>query len=351
VAAGIQRSGPIITSAALLIGIVLGAFAMGEVVFMKAMGLGLLLSVLVDATLVRMLLVPASLRLAGPPQLVGAETPDGLYRRFNLNESMSKPCIATRRRNEARVCPCPGPVRPGARRPARADLSLAGRSTVHAMGMQGIGQEGLWLRKTKLRRDMIDRGKAYSHLYDLNSREITIVDHSLRQASVYAMSALNQDADARFSSKDLKLDLTPTGRRHQLQNWNCAEHNLGMSPCRRKWRREGELRDGPAPSGWRRTPPNKGNRRVRQGRPGTGFLHGHSRLAKKSPGQAKGMSEVVRRLAPLGLLCAVDVETRYEGTGRMAELSRKMASRIAVTYEQIRHRCSLKDEVFEIPKG
>jgi hypothetical protein len=37
--------------------------------------------------------------------------------------------------------------------PARADLSLAGRSTVHAMGMQGIGQEGLWLRKTKLRRD------------------------------------------------------------------------------------------------------------------------------------------------------------------------------------------------------
>ena len=39
VATGIQKSGPIITSAALLIGIVLGTFAMGEVVFMKAMGL------------------------------------------------------------------------------------------------------------------------------------------------------------------------------------------------------------------------------------------------------------------------------------------------------------------------
>jgi RND superfamily putative drug exporter len=56
---------PIITSAALLIGIVLGTFAMGEVVFMKAMGLGLLISVIVDATLVRMLLVPATLRLLG----------------------------------------------------------------------------------------------------------------------------------------------------------------------------------------------------------------------------------------------------------------------------------------------
>ncbi len=62
---GLCQSGPIITSAALLIGVVLGAAALGEVVFMKAMGLGLLISVLVDATLMRMLLMPALLRLAG----------------------------------------------------------------------------------------------------------------------------------------------------------------------------------------------------------------------------------------------------------------------------------------------
>ncbi|MFZ5483418.1 MAG: MMPL family transporter [Pseudomonadota bacterium] len=66
IAAGIHKSGPIITRAALLIGVVLGTFAMGDLVFMKAMGIGLLISVIVDATLVRMLLVPASLRLLGP---------------------------------------------------------------------------------------------------------------------------------------------------------------------------------------------------------------------------------------------------------------------------------------------
>jgi RND superfamily putative drug exporter len=86
VASGIQRSGPIITSAALLIGIVLGAFAMGEVVFMKAMGLGLLLSVLVDATLVRMLLVPASLRLLGRLNWWAPKPLMWLYQRFNLSE-------------------------------------------------------------------------------------------------------------------------------------------------------------------------------------------------------------------------------------------------------------------------
>jgi len=62
---GLCQSGPIITSAALLIGVVLGAAALGEVVFMKAMGLGLLISVIVDATLMRMLLMPALLRLTG----------------------------------------------------------------------------------------------------------------------------------------------------------------------------------------------------------------------------------------------------------------------------------------------
>lgn len=65
IAGGMHLSGPIITRAALLIGIVLGTFAMGDLVFMKAMGIGLLISVIVDATLVRMLLVPASLRLLG----------------------------------------------------------------------------------------------------------------------------------------------------------------------------------------------------------------------------------------------------------------------------------------------
>jgi uncharacterized membrane protein YdfJ with MMPL/SSD domain len=86
VASGIQKSGPIITSAALLIGIVLGTFAMGEVVFMKAMGLGLLLSVIVDATLVRMLLAPATLRLLGRLNWWAPKPLLLIYQRFHLSE-------------------------------------------------------------------------------------------------------------------------------------------------------------------------------------------------------------------------------------------------------------------------
>jgi uncharacterized membrane protein YdfJ with MMPL/SSD domain len=87
VSTGMQRSGPIITNAALLIGVVLGAFAMGEVVFIKAIGLGLLLSVVVDATLVRMLLVPSTLRLMGWLNWWAPKPLMRVYQRLNLGES------------------------------------------------------------------------------------------------------------------------------------------------------------------------------------------------------------------------------------------------------------------------
>jgi RND superfamily putative drug exporter len=65
VAAGLQRSGRIITSAALLLAIVIGGFATSGIVFIKMIGVGMLVAVLLDATVVRALLVPATMRLLG----------------------------------------------------------------------------------------------------------------------------------------------------------------------------------------------------------------------------------------------------------------------------------------------
>jgi RND superfamily putative drug exporter len=65
VAEGLQRSGRIITSAALLVVIVFAGFAAGEIVALKELGIGLALAVAVDATVVRSLLVPATMKLMG----------------------------------------------------------------------------------------------------------------------------------------------------------------------------------------------------------------------------------------------------------------------------------------------
>jgi RND superfamily putative drug exporter len=65
VAVGVQRSGRIITSAAVLLAVVIGGFATSGIVFLKMIGVGMLVAVLIDATVVRALLVPATMRLLG----------------------------------------------------------------------------------------------------------------------------------------------------------------------------------------------------------------------------------------------------------------------------------------------
>ena len=65
VALGIAHTGRIITAAALIMSISFAALIAANVSFMRMFGLGLTLAVLVDATLVRMVLVPAFMRLLG----------------------------------------------------------------------------------------------------------------------------------------------------------------------------------------------------------------------------------------------------------------------------------------------
>jgi RND superfamily putative drug exporter len=75
VAIGLQRSGPVITAAAAIAVAVFGAFTVGQVVLVKAIGLGLALAVAMDATIVRIVVVPSLMRLLGdlnwwaPPRL------------------------------------------------------------------------------------------------------------------------------------------------------------------------------------------------------------------------------------------------------------------------------------------
>jgi RND superfamily putative drug exporter len=87
VAAGLQRTGGIITSAAALILIVFLAFATSGITFIQMVGIGLAVAVLVDATIVRALLVPATMRLLGRANWWLPRPLRRLHDRFGLRES------------------------------------------------------------------------------------------------------------------------------------------------------------------------------------------------------------------------------------------------------------------------
>jgi len=65
VAVGLQRTGKIITAAAMLFVIAIGAFATSKIIFIKEVGIGTAAAVVIDATLVRALLVPSLMKLLG----------------------------------------------------------------------------------------------------------------------------------------------------------------------------------------------------------------------------------------------------------------------------------------------
>lgn len=86
VSLGLQRTGRIITSAALLIVIVFAGFVAGDILIIKQMGVALVAAVVIDATLVRMLLVPATMTLLGRWNWWAPAPLRRLHDRFGITE-------------------------------------------------------------------------------------------------------------------------------------------------------------------------------------------------------------------------------------------------------------------------
>jgi RND superfamily putative drug exporter len=101
VALGLQRTGRIVTSAAALIVIVFLGFAAGELLTIKEVGLGMAIAVLLDATVVRMLLVPATMKLMGRWNWWAPPAVRRLHDRFGLAEQ--RPPAPPRPQDQERV--------------------------------------------------------------------------------------------------------------------------------------------------------------------------------------------------------------------------------------------------------
>lgn len=87
VAAGLEHTGRIVTAAALLLAVVLVAFGMSGVSFIKMFGFGMALAVLADATLVRATLIPAFMKLAGNANWWAPQPLALIHERFGITGS------------------------------------------------------------------------------------------------------------------------------------------------------------------------------------------------------------------------------------------------------------------------
>lgn len=88
---GLQRTGGIISSAALLLIVVVGGFAAGGITFLKMIGIGMAVAIFIDATLVRMLLVPATMRVMGRANWWAPKFLSRFYARYGVREGDAEP--------------------------------------------------------------------------------------------------------------------------------------------------------------------------------------------------------------------------------------------------------------------
>jgi RND superfamily putative drug exporter len=87
VAIGLERTGRIVTAAALLFAVALGAFATSQILFIKQNGVGTALAVLIDASIIRALLVPSLMELLGRWNWWAPAPLRRLHDRFGISES------------------------------------------------------------------------------------------------------------------------------------------------------------------------------------------------------------------------------------------------------------------------
>jgi RND superfamily putative drug exporter len=87
IAMGLERTGRIVTAAALLFAIAIGAFATSQIIFIKENGIGTALAVLIDASIIRALLVPSLMELLGSWNWWAPRPLRRLHARWGLSET------------------------------------------------------------------------------------------------------------------------------------------------------------------------------------------------------------------------------------------------------------------------
>jgi RND superfamily putative drug exporter len=103
VAVGLERTGRIVTAAALLFAVAIGAFTTSKLIFIKELGLGTALAVLIDAFVIRTLLVPSLMELLGEWNWWAPAPLRRLYARISARRASpparpAEPAIGTSRR-------------------------------------------------------------------------------------------------------------------------------------------------------------------------------------------------------------------------------------------------------------
>ncbi len=230
--------------------------------------------------------------------------------------------------------------------PANADLALIGSSAAGPFSTQ----ERIWIRDRQVRRDFVDRGRAYTQLFDLGTHQVVLLDHFARLAERYDLKSLQAGTKAGASAGTPKLELTPTGDTRALRHWTCEAHRLTASMPARLGNEETVFHL--AGTVWiaRNARERAVIGKLAEATRRKDFFLGVPAVVKTSPAQARMLSELVRMLVMRGLPCGGELDARHEGSGPMANLANRIPAHLSLTIQDFSD-APIEPGVFTVPDG
>jgi hypothetical protein len=236
--------------------------------------------------------------------------------------------------------------------PASAQVTLTQKISGTGMGQNMSGDSVQYIKGAKMRTDQTMGGKKTSVIIDAGAQQMILLDHGKREAIITDMRKITQDL-AKIEASDVKATITPTSEKRQIAGATCTVHNMDVRVPAKIGAGGDDLivnMTGPVC--------------LAKGVPGAadyaafymaaaekGLFFTDPRAAKAQPGQARGMTELYRKMAQAGMAYATELTFKFEGSGMMAQMMNKMGGMTMTSEVTEVSGAALADSIFEVPAG
>jgi hypothetical protein len=235
--------------------------------------------------------------------------------------------------------------------PASAQVTMTQKTSGTGMGQNMAGEGVQYIKGTKMRSDQTMNGKKVSVIIDADTQQMIMLDHDKTEATITDMRKITQDL-AKIEASDIDATITPTGETRQIAGASCAVHDMSVRvPAKIGGGNDLTVvmkgpvclvKDAPGAADYQA---------FYEAAAAKGLFFTDPRAAKAQPGQAKGMTELYKKMAEAGVAYSTELEFKFEGSGMMASMMNKMGGMTMKSEVVSVSSAPIDDAMFAVPAG
>lgn len=238
---------------------------------------------------------------------------------------------------------------------AAADVTVKQTTTGKGLGMSGSASGTTYIKGAKMRTELVTGDTTRTTILDLDTQKMISFDNKKKEADVWNMQAIGAEVGERTDLANLKASITPNGQTRQIGGKTANGYDMNVSmPASMPGGKDMSLTvtlSGPV---WivKNAPGAADYANFYKQAAEKGFIFSDPRAAKGSPGQAKAITEMHRKLAEIGgIAYETEMTIKMDGSGPMAGLMAKMGGvQSTVTVTDVAAG-PLADDLFAVPAG